>query len=69
MSARNAVYGSMDSQGRINRRISKEDGDGYVVTGGNFNALKTACLHAKIEYLPEYRNLSKEAIDEIIRAA
>ena len=63
----NAVYGSMDHRGRINRRISKEDGFGQPVSGGNYNYRQTACSHEDVNYTDTLRTRSKEEVDQYIR--
>ncbi len=62
----NAVYGSRDSLNRINRRVSKETNHGTIVDGGNYNARKTACSHADINYLPTYHGMSRREVDDAI---
>ena len=63
----NAVYGSSDGRGRVNRRISKEDNNGRVVVGGNYDSKRTACSHGDINYAGRFAGQSKEAIDRMIK--
>lgn len=65
--AANAVYAGVDAKGRINRRISKEDNSGTVVTGGSYDSKRTACSHDDIAYIDKYRGLAKATIDNMIR--
>ncbi|KAL8688232.1 MAG: hypothetical protein Q9218_005805 [Villophora microphyllina] len=62
----NAVYGSQDAKGRINRRISKEDAHGSVVHHGAYDCRRTACSHHDIDYVGNYRNMTKEEVDAAI---
>lgn len=59
----NAVYASRDIKNRINRRISKEDGTGKVVHGGNFDVRVTACKHEDIDYIQRFSGMTKEEVD------
>ena len=65
--AANAVYASVDRFGRVNRRISKEDNTGIVVSGSRYDAKKTACSHADIAYIDKYVGKSKETVDAVIK--
>ncbi|KAI9798656.1 MAG: hypothetical protein M1833_004645 [Piccolia ochrophora] len=59
----NAVYGSRDQQGRINRRVSKQDRNNRAVTGGNYDPTRTSCSHQDIDYKPEFAGMDKEQVD------
>lgn len=62
----NAVYGSKDRLGRINRRISKEDNAGNVITAGNFDPRVTACKHEDIRYIQRLQGLTRSQVDSMI---
>lgn len=62
----NAVYASRDRRNRVNRRVSKEDNMGNIITGGNYDALRTACRHENITYIARFRNKTKEEVDAMI---
>jgi hypothetical protein len=51
---------------RINRRVSKEDGSGRVVLGGNYDTRRTACSHDQIYYIDRFRGLTKSQADSLI---
>ena len=58
----NAVYGSRDVRNRINRRISKESPDGRVMMNNNYNRLKTACKHEKVDYVTRFRGMTDDEV-------
>ena len=61
------MYASVDRFGRVNRRISKEDNTGIVVSSSRYDAKKTACSHADIAYIDKYVGKSKETVDAVIK--
>ena len=63
----NAVYGSQDARGRVNRRISKETPGGRVVVGGMYDSLRTACRHEDVAHLSHLAAMSKSEVDTYIR--
>ena len=65
--AANAVYGSQDRRGRVNRRVSKETARGEPVRGGQYNYRRTACKHEEVEYIPTLAAMSKEQVNHYIR--
>lgn len=66
-SGRNAVYGSRDRKNRINRRISKEDDQGNVIRGGNFDTKKYACKPETIDYIERYRGMTRKQVGAAIK--
>ena len=54
----NAVYGYRDKLGRYNRRFFTEDRDDNVVMGGAYDARKTACGHADVDYIRPLQGLA-----------
>ncbi|KAL8761396.1 MAG: hypothetical protein Q9184_002491 [Pyrenodesmia sp. 2 TL-2023] len=65
--AANAVYGSRDRFGRVNRRISKEDPYGRVVIGDRMNHM-SSCSHGDISYFDRFRYMTKDEVDaQILR--
>ncbi|KAL8689012.1 MAG: hypothetical protein Q9218_005218, partial [Villophora microphyllina] len=59
----NAVYASRDRNGRVCRRLSKEDPDGNVVVGGQFHAKKTNVKHKDVLHVGEFEGLDKEQVE------
>ncbi len=66
-SGRNAVYGSRDRKNRINRWISKEDDQGNVIRGGNFDTKKNACKPENIDYIERYRGMTRKQVGAAIK--
>jgi len=56
--AANAVYTSVNSNGRLNRRISKEDPYSTVVLNGSYDLKRTACKDDAVSYINKYRVLA-----------
>jgi hypothetical protein len=63
----NAVYASVDSKGRVNRRISKQDILGNIRLDGGYDSRKTACSHEHVVYTLKFANKPKAEVDAIIR--
>ena len=64
--ASNAVYGSRDKRGRINRRISKQTMGGVLVVGGSYSCYRTSCSHDDIVYVEHLAGLSKADVDALV---
>jgi len=64
---RNAVYGSRDRENRINKGISKEDDQGNVIRGGNFDTKKNACKPENIDYIERYRGMTRKQVAAAIK--
>jgi len=56
--AANAVYTSIDSKGRLNRRISKEDLYSTVVLNRSYDLKRTAYKNDVVSYINKYRVLA-----------
>ena len=61
----NAVYGSCDRQGRINRRVSRERHSGVVVEG-RYDTKRIAYSHEDIIYVAKYVGMTKEHVENAI---
>lgn len=65
----NAVYGSYDGKGGINRRVTEVDSKNDIaVWGGNYNTRKTIYTHIDIKYIVSLQGKIKEEVDIIIMA-
>ena len=60
-----AVYGSRDSQNRINRRTNKETLTGDIIPG-IVNLHSTAAWHEDVDYLLRYQGMSRGEVDRMI---
>ena len=61
------VYGSVETKGRVNRRVSKRRSDGPLVEGGAWPKPKTAGSHDANLFQQELRGVSKEAVDGLVQ--